>query len=113
MARIMLTYILPLLLPTAMYFVWVSWVRNQIRANRAKAKAEGREHVEGDHTEPEDFDIKTPWFRLIFAGVVLMTVSLVGSVIFGVHNPPGSVYQAPYEKQDGTIQPGEYVPKPN
>lgn len=83
-------------------------MRKQVRANRAKAKAEGLEHVEGDHTEPEDYDIKTPWFRLILAGVGLMLVGLVLSVFFGHKNDPGSVYQPPYEK-NGTIVPGQFV----
>lgn len=112
MARIILTYALPLLLPTVLYFAWALWVRKQVTANRAKAEAEGREHTPGDHTEPEDYDIKMPWLRLILAGVGLMMVGLVLSVFFGPKNAPDSIYQPPYEK-NGTIVPGQYVPKPN
>lgn len=109
MARIIITYIVPLLLPTAMYFAWTLWVRKQVKANRAKAKAEGLEHTEGDHTEPEDYEIRMPWFRLIMAGVGLTLVGLILSVFFGPKNEPGSTYKPPYEK-NGTIVPGEYVP---
>ncbi|MBL4613815.1 MAG: hypothetical protein JKY27_02925 [Magnetovibrio sp.] len=113
MARIFITYILPLLLPTLMYFAWTVWVRKQVQANRAKAKTEGLKHTEGDHTEAEDYDIKMPWFRLILTGVGLMLIGLVLSVFFSPKNEPGSTYRPPYEK-NGTIVPGEYVtPKSN
>ena len=106
MFRIILTYVLPLVLPTILYLAWTSWVTKKVRDNRAKAKAEG---VEGDHTEPEDYDIKTPWFRLILAGVGLLVVTLILSLFFGPKNPDGSVYQAPYMDGD-TIVPGQFVP---
>jgi len=108
MGRMIITYILPLALPTALYFAWTVWVRNQVRANRAKAKVEGGA---GDHTNPTDFDMDTPWFRLILAGVALMTVGLVLSVFLGPKNAPNSVYQPPH-MQGNTIVPGQYVPKP-
>ncbi|HEY9081409.1 hypothetical protein [Magnetovibrio sp.] len=107
MVRIFLTYILPLILPTVLYFAWTLWVRKQVERHRAQAQAEG---VEGDHTDPADYDIKTPWFRLILAGVVLMIVGLVISVFFGPKNAPDSVYQPP-RMQGDTIVPGQYVPK--
>ena len=106
MFRIVLTYVLPLLLPTVLYLIWTAWVTKKVRANRAKAKAEG---VEGDHTEPEDYDIRTPWFRLILAGVALLVVSLVVTVLFGPKNPENSVYQPPRLEGD-TIVPGQFVP---
>ncbi len=112
MARIFISYILPLVLPTVLYFMWIQWVRKQVMANRAKAKAEGTpEGVHGDHTEPEDFDIKMPWFRLILAGVTLTLVGLVLSVFLGPKNTPDSIYRPPYEK-DGVIIDGEFTPKP-
>lgn len=111
MARIFISYILPLVLPSVLYFMWIQWVRRQINANRAKAKAEGHpEGIPGDHTRPEDFDIKMPWFRLIIAGVALTVVGLVLSVFIVPQNPPDSVYHAPYEK-NGVIIEGEFTPK--
>ncbi|MEG3619422.1 hypothetical protein V5T82_13220 [Magnetovibrio sp. PR-2] len=106
MLRIVLTYVLPLALPTIMYLIWTAWVTKKVRDNRAKAKAEG---TEGDHTEPEDYDIKTPWFRLILAGVGLLVVSLLISVFFSPKNPEDSVYQPPHMEGD-TIVPGQFVP---
>lgn len=111
MTRIIISYIVPLILPTVLYFMWTQWVRKQIQANRAKAKAEGHpEGTPGDHTRTEDFDIKTPWFRLILAGVILTLVGLVLSVFIVPQNPPDSVYRPPYEK-DGVIIDGEFIPK--
>ena len=108
MARMIITYFLPLVLPTVLYFAWTLWVRKQVQSHRAQAAAEG---VPGDHTEPEDYDIKTPWFRLVLAGVVLMMVGLVLSVFFGPKHAPDSIYQPP-SLQGDTIVPGQYVPKP-
>jgi len=108
MARIILSYFLPLALPTVFYFAWTMWVRKQVTANRARARAAGAQNEHGDHTEVADFDIATPWFRLILAGVVLMMVSLVLSVFIGGKNPQGSVYQAP-RMQGDTIIPGQFV----
>jgi len=108
MLRIIITYILPLALPTVLYFIWTSWVRKQVRANRAKARSDATT----DHTEPEEFDIKAPWFRLILAGVTLVAIGLVLSVFLGPKNAPDAVYQAP-RMENNTIIPGQYVPKPN
>ncbi len=107
MVRIFFTYILPLALPTLMYFAWVAWVRKKVQAKRTKAQAEGVEHVDGD--DPADYDIKTPWLRLILAGIGLTAVGLVLTMVVFGQNEPGSVYQPPYVKEDGTIVPGQYV----
>ena len=107
MLRMIITYILPLVLPTVLYFAWTLWVRKQVQSHRAQAAANGGE---GDHTEVTDYEIKTPWFRLILAGVVLMMVGLVLSVFLSPKNPPQSTYQPPHLQGD-TIVPGQYVPK--
>ena len=109
MVRILFTYILPLVLPTVMYLIWAAWVRKQVEANRAtlSANADG----EAGEITPEEVDpfvIRTPWFRLIAAGVGLVIVSLMLSVFFGPKNPPGSVYQPP-RVEDGKVVPGQYV----
>ena len=107
MVRIIITYILPLVLPTVLYFAWTQWVRKQVQSHRAQAAAEG---VAGDHTEPADYEIRAPWFRLILAGVILMMVGLVLSVFLSPKNPPDSTYQPPRLEGD-TIVPGQFVPK--
>ncbi len=92
MLRIVITYILPLALPTALYFAWVVW--------RRKSKA------------PEEKpQIPMPWFTLILAGLILMSLGLVMSVVLGPKNPPGSVYQPP-RLENGKVVPGQFVPKP-
>lgn len=115
MVRILITYVIPLLLPTVMYFIWTAWVRKQIEANRAQAAADpaSADDAEGEDITAEDvaaYEIRTPWFRLILAGAGLVVLGLVLSVFFGPKNPPESVYQPP-RIVDGQVVPGQYVPK--
>ena len=108
MVRILISYILPLVLPTILYFGWASWVRKKIAAQHAQANAEN------DPITAEEiaaYDIKAPWFRLILAGIILMGIGLMLSVVLGPKNPPDSVYQAP-RIENGKIVPGQYAPKP-
>lgn len=111
MVRIILTYVLPLLLPTIMYFAWVSWVRKQVAAKKAQAAAEG---TEAPSTEDmvHDLDIKTPWFRLALAGTGLLIVASVLSVLLVPENPENSTYQPP-RLEDGKVVPGQFTPKPD
>lgn len=108
MVRIIITYILPLLLPTIMYFAWASWVRKKIAANHAQAQNDD------DTVTAEEiaaYDIKAPWFRLILAGVILMGVGLLLTVFLSPKNPPDSVYQPP-RIENGKVIPGHYAPNP-
>lgn len=115
MLRILISYVIPLLLPTVIYFAWTAWVRRQIEANRAKLASAAAEAggEDGDITAEEvaAYEIRTPWFRLILAGAGLVLLSLILSVFFGPKNPPDSVYQPP-RIEDGRVVPGQYVPKP-
>lgn len=112
MVRILLTYVLPLVLPTVMYLIWAAWVRKKVAANRAKlAENAGGEPDDITPEEAEAFVIRTPWFRLISAGVGLVVITLMLSVFFGPKNPPGSVYQPP-RMEDGKVVPGQYVAPP-
>jgi len=90
MTRIFFTYIVPLLLPTLVYFLWMlpAW---------RQAKAEGR-----DAPPWED----APWVWLFIAGVVFFGVSLV---VFGVTDgaSPDEQY-APPHMEDGRIVPGQF-----
>lgn len=108
MVRILVTYIIPLVLPTVFYFLWATWVRKKIEANRAQAQTQDGEGAEA----VEAYEISTPWFRLILAGVGLVVIGLILGVFFGPKNPPGSVYQPP-RLEDGKVVPGQYAPKPN
>lgn len=112
MVRILISYVIPLLLPTAMYFIWTAWVRRQIAAQRAQKAASasaGSDEITAE--EVAAFEIRTPWFRLILAGAGLVVLGLILSIFFGPKNPPNSVYQAPHIV-DGKIVPGEFAPKP-
>jgi len=90
MARVFLTIILPLLLPTLLYATWVMWTR----------RATGRSAV-----PPLD---SLPWLWLATAGIVLTAgmltlISLrVGSSGEGVYVPPRVI--------NGTIVPGHLEP---
>ena len=90
MMRILLTYILPLALPTLVYVIW-----STMAARR------------GDDTEPLS---QGPWFALIVAGFALILAALVATVMFGGMDPEGE-YIAPYSK-DGKIVPGHIEPAP-
>ncbi|MCW8914898.1 MAG: hypothetical protein OQK24_03475 [Magnetovibrio sp.] len=110
MVRIIFTYVLPLALPTLIYIAWTLWVRNKVRTNRAKAKAEGLDVEQGDHTHVGDYDLKMPWVRLVFAGVGLMMVALVLSVMLSPKNPEDSIYVPPHMDGD-KIVPGQFLPR--
>ena len=112
MVRILITYILPLALPTVLYFAWAAWVRKQIKASHAEAQNNDGDDETATAEEIAAYDIKAPWFRLILSGIVLMILSLLLSVLLGPKNPPESDYQPP-RLEDGKVVPGEYAPKPN
>lgn len=83
--RQVLQILVPLLLPTAAYFLYLTMVR---RRSGASATA-----------VPE-----VPWAWLGIAGVVLLAVSLTAFALIG-GAPPGSVYE-PAQLIDGKIEPG-------
>ena len=78
--------VVPLLLPTAAYFLYLTAMR---RRQGAAANA-----------PPPD----VPWTWLAIAGVVLLAVSLTAFALIG-GAPPGSHYE-PAQLIDGKIQPG-------
>jgi hypothetical protein len=121
MVRILISYVIPLFLPTALYFIWVSWVRRQIEAKHAQVakvastKASDAGGPVDETITPEEvaaYDIPTPWFRLAIAGAVLVFISLILSVFFTPQNPPGSVYHPPH-MENGQVVPGQFIPKPH
>jgi hypothetical protein len=85
--RQVLQIVVPLLLPTALYFLYL--VLSRRRAGGGNA--------------PE----VVPWVWLGVAGVVLLAVSLVAFALMG-GAPPGSRYE-PAKLIDGTIVPGRFV----
>ncbi|MBT7944021.1 MAG: hypothetical protein HN719_11800, partial [Alphaproteobacteria bacterium] len=81
MIRVFLLYVLPILLPSVMYFCWIAFIHK------------------GDLKAPDKQVLvrEGPWFRLIFAGLGLMIIGLAITAITGGMSPDGQ-YQAPYAK---------------
>ncbi len=91
MSRVLLSYVLPLLLPTAIYFAW-AWFANS-RADKSSGTAAAARRT-------------YPWFWLAVSGFVLMvTVMAVTTFIEG--SAPGSTYHPP-QYRDGVIIPGYF-----
>jgi hypothetical protein len=92
MLRVFLTIVLPLLLPTVLYLLWVSFF-GETREGGALPRT------------------ATPWIWLAGAGVVLLAIVLViVTVSFG--EPQEGVYVAP-RWEDGRIIPGHIEPNAN
>ena len=96
MLRALLEYILPLVLPTMVYFVLRGWIA---------ARAAKGQPVE----KPAWWDAPWPW--LLAAGIALLLATLVAlSLLSGAD--PGASYRPP-ELRDGEIRPGGFEePKP-
>jgi len=89
----LLTYLLPLVLPAVLYFSWA------VIARKYFGREAGPDRVADG-----------PWFWLIAAGLALMIVGLVFIAYTGGDDPEG-VYQAPY-LEDGRVVPGQMKKSP-
>ncbi len=87
MTRVLLQYLLPLLLPMALYLLWAWFARK-----RQAAGAPPHRLREG------------PWFWSILAGVALAAAGLVYMAL-STGGGPGGTYVAP-RWEDGRIVPG-------
>jgi len=87
MARILFSVIVPIVLPTALYFLYAWFV-----ARRARAAG----------TTPDKVDV--PWSWLGLAGVGLLLLSLMIEVYYGGYKP-GSQYE-PAHMEGGKLVPG-------
>jgi len=91
MPRVLLTIVLPLLLPTAVYLLWVTTLRPSGRNRPTSWRA-------------------LPWVWLAGIGVALLALVLfVVTVHFG--RPQEGVYVPP-RSENGHIVPGHIEPKP-
>ena len=81
--RILLHYVLPLVLPAAVYFGWV------LIAKRKKISLQDG-----------------PWFWLIVSGFTLMAGVLVTLALTGGSEPGRTYY--PSHVEDGKVVPGEF-----
>ena len=91
MTRIFFTFVLPLILPTAIYLIWV-W-----RARR------NHEHDGGARPELR----KGPLFWSLVIGFILMSAGLVTIALTSGDPPDSGVYQSP-RMEDGKIVPPSY-----
>ncbi len=87
MLRVVLSVILPLLLPTALFFLYAWYVSRRAQAAGA---------------EPRQIDV--PWSWLAIAGMLLVLVTLAINVIYG-HAEKGSTYE-PARLENGKLVPG-------
>jgi len=92
MTRIFFTFVLPLILPTAIYLIWV-W-----RARR------NHDH-DGSDALPELR--KGPLFWSLLAGFIFMSAGLVTIALTSGDPPDSGVYQSP-RMEDGKIVPPSY-----
>ncbi len=91
MARVFLTIVLPLLLPTLLYLLWL------MATERAPIAAPGAWR-------------ELPWPWLLGAGVVLAAL-LLWVVVVGLGGPTQGTYVPPHYI-DGRVVPGHLVPEP-
>ncbi len=93
MVRILLTYVVPLLLPSAIYFVW-GWYRTRYVAQHG-----------GEAPQLE----RGPWALLFFIGAVLTLASFAATALMQ-GSDAGSVYTPPH-LENGKLIPGHLEPK--
>ena len=96
------TYVLPLLLPTALYVLWrMIWLRRPAEDMSQPSDDSGGATV----ASSGDLWRGAPWFWLALAGALLLAaVLLVGVFVHGA--PPRGQYVPP-RLEDGHIVPGE------
>lgn len=93
MIRVLLTYLLPLVLPTVVYLLWLRLSRPSAGAGRAAA---------GD-----DLRRAVPWLWLALAGLALVAATLAALALTG-GGSPGETYVPPHV-EDGRVVPGRSV----
>jgi len=90
MARVFLEYLMPVLLPTALYALWLIWQRRRAATAGTAVPA----WQEG------------PWFWLIVAGFALAFLAVLATVLLSGHRP-GETYVPPMIK-NGKVVPGHF-----
>jgi uncharacterized protein DUF6111 len=102
MLRVFFTIVLPLVLPTALYLVWLR-LRHWLPQGSPEGSAEASPQGESMHWAA------LPWVWLAAAGAVLLALMLfVVTVHFG--SPQPGTYVPPHV-ENGQIVPGHIEPK--
>ena len=97
MIRILLEFIVPLVLPLALYAAWMAM---------EKRRADKLGHGEAPTWA------EAPWVWLSVAGVVLAGVVTVGLVLMQGSQEARGVYVPPRMGEGGTVVPGRVNPSP-
>jgi hypothetical protein len=96
--RTFLTIVVPLLAPTALYFLY-ALIASRLGSRRdAAARDAGTQAAQGE----------TPWPWLAGIGVVLMVIAVIFLAEFD-RAPPGSTYIPP-QLIDGVVVPAQIIP---
>jgi hypothetical protein len=90
MIRILLTVLLPMAMPAAVYFLWFAY-------ERRRAMAAGTPEA-----MPRLGDV--PWFVLASAGIAIASVVLLATSIYS-GDKPGTTYTPPH-LENGRVVPG-------
>lgn len=93
MSRIIITYLIPFLMPAAAYLLWV-WYRTR--------------YVAAHGGQPPRLE-QGPWPLLLFAGAVLAFVVLAATAMIGGDDPVGTY--VPPRVENGQVIPGHLEPK--
>jgi len=88
MLKLLLTKILPLLLPIAIYLGWIYFARRRAAASGQQA--------------PQWHE--APWAWIVMSGVLVLVVGMVALAVF-TGEEPGGTYVLP-KFEDGEIVPG-------
>jgi hypothetical protein len=102
-------YVLPLLLPTAIYMLWRIWHERGTTAGGVQGRADAP--VEGNSATLPANEIvwrDAPWLWLAAAGIGLMAVVMLIGVF--IHDTAPAVRYVPPHIEDGKVVPGELRP---
>lgn len=86
MTRVLVTYILPLLLPSLLYILWLMAAKRLAGAGAVQMR-------------------EVPWVWLFAAGLALAGVFAGGMALMG-GSEPGKVYRPAYVDETGELVPG-------
>ncbi len=92
--RTLLQFVLPLVLPTAIYLMWAAFVRRRAR-------------MTGSSNIP--LISEGPWVWLISAGLVLVIIGLIAFALLDTTFPAGEILPPRFE--NGVLLPAEPVPR--
>ncbi len=106
---LLFAYLLPLLLPTAIYMLWRVWRERGTAAGGVQGGAAAP--VEGNSATLPTNEIMwrdAPWLWLALAGTALMGIVMLIGVF--VHDTAPAVRYIPPHIEDGRVVPGELRP---